>query len=307
MPMPSDPICIDLHFQQSPGVIASWLVPGGDGWVIVDCGPASCSADLISGVEDAGLNMGDISRIVLTHIHLDHGGGTGALLREYPHLRATVHRDSAGILTDPSRLIRSATISYGDAMEMLWCEIAPVDAARIDTILPDQTTPGTSLRAIATPGHTATHLAYIDEQSGVLYAGDAAHARLQHSAVIVPTLSPVEVDVEAWHVTAQVMRDLEPSSLALPHFGMVEDAKGHLAQIENRIASRLDVAANIARSPEDIDALADALADVTRREFEAEGGDVEAKVATMELCMGSRLGAQGIMRWYKVNDRFVGG
>lgn len=301
-----DPVLIDLRFQNTSGVIASWLVKGDDGWAIVDCGPEPCRAALVAGVHAAGLQMGDVTRIVLTHIHLDHGGGTGALLRDYPHLRVSVHRDAAGVLVDPSRLIRSATISYGDEMERLWGEIVPVDAARIDVLVPGDTVPGTSLRAIATPGHTGTHLGYLDTRSGVLFTGDAAHARLQNSSVIVPTLSPVEVDIDAWQSTARTLQSLVPSALALPHFGLVDDAADHLARIEERIDSRMRIAADVVRTPDDREALAAALAAATRREFEDEGGDVKAKIDTMELCMPSWLGAQGIMRWYKVHNRFQG-
>lgn len=304
---PSHPQALDLQFQDVPGVIASWLVLGTDEYVLVDCGPQTCTANLEAAVAEAGLEMGDITRIVLTHIHLDHGGGTGALLRKHPHLRVTVHRGSADILVDPSRLIRSATISYGDAMDSLWGEILPVGSSRIDVIAPGETVPGTGLKAIATPGHTATHLSYLDAGTGVLFTGDAAHARLQGSNVIVPTLSPVEVDVDVWATTANTMRQLTPSALALPHFGLFEDAAEHLAQVESRIDSRMQIAANIVRTPSDRDALAVALEAATRQELEAEGGDVDAKMATMEFCMPSWLGAQGIMRWYKVHDRFEQG
>lgn len=300
-----EPLLVDLNFQGTPQVIASWLVKGGDGWAIVDCGPESCRAGLEAGIAAHGLEMSDITRIVLTHIHLDHGGGTGALLRAYPHLRVSVHRDAAGVLIDPSRLIRSATMSYGDAMDTLWGEVVPVDQARIDVVAPGDTVPGTLLHAVPTPGHTATHLGYLESGSGVLFTGDAAHARLPGSSVIVPTLSPVEVDIDAWRSTAETMRRLAPSALALPHFGMVHDAASHLARIEERIDSRMDIAAAIVRTPEDRGALAMALAEATRREFEAEGGDAEAKVAAMEQCMPSWLGAQGILRWYKVHDKFT--
>src|SRR5690606_22929364 len=112
--------------------------------------------------------MCDIDRIVLTHIHLDHAGGTGVLLRDHPHMRVTVHQASADILIDPTRLIRSATKSYGDQMDRLWGEIAPVDAFRVDAIQPGDTVPGTSLKAFSTSGHTATHLSYLDPETAIL-------------------------------------------------------------------------------------------------------------------------------------------
>lgn len=302
--MTTAPIPIDLNFQQTPRVISTWLVPARSGWVIVDCGPSPSLGALEAGVEAAGLEMGDIVRIVLTHIHLDHAGGTGVLLRDNPHLRVTVHQGSADILVDPTRLIRSATKSYGGQMDRLWGEIAPVDASRIDAIQHGDTLPGTSLRAYGTPGHTATHLSYLDTESAILFTGDAALARLQGSDVIIPTLSPVEVDIDAWKSTAQLMRELSPSALALAHFGLHEDALNHLSRIDERIAMHMEIAAAVVKSPSDMDALADALAASTRAEYEAEGGDVGTKIATMDLAMSSALGAQGIMRWYKVHNKF---
>lgn len=296
-----DWVLIDLHFQETPEAIASWLVRGSEGWAIIDCGPSTSQPALEAGIAAAGLAMRDISCIVLTHIHLDHGGGAGTLLRDHPHLRVSVHQDAAQVMIDPTRLIRSASMSFGERMQRLWGEIIGVDPDRIDPILPGDIVPGTRLWAIATPGHTATHLSFLDLDNGTLYAGDAAHARLPNSDVIVPTLAPIELDFDAWHATATKLRRLAPTRLALPHFGEVRDVDAHLDQIEERIRTRLRIAELLVQSPQDVDALTEAILQASREEYTANDAAPDQRLASMELAMPSYLGAQGILRWYKVH------
>lgn len=296
-----DRYLVDLQFQGLPEAIATWLVRGDDGWLVIDCGPSTSQRTLEREVAAAGISMQDISRIVLTHIHLDHAGAAGTLLRDHPHLRVTVHRDAAHVLIDPSRLIRSAGMSFGGRMEQLWGEIVGVDADRIDPILPGETVPGTRLWAVATPGHSGTHLSYLNLEDGVLFAGDAAHARLPVSNVIVPTLAPIELDFDAWLSTAVKLRALKPSALALPHFGWVADAASHLDQIEERIHSRIEIAEQAVSALEDVESLTGAILRKSREEYRADDRDPETRLASMELAMPSFLGAQGLLRWYKVH------
>lgn len=297
-----DRILIDVLFQNTPEAIATWLVRGSDGWVLIDCGPATSQATLEKRIAEAGIEMRDVSRVVLTHIHLDHGGAAGTLLRDHPHLRVTVHQDAAQVLIDPSRLLRSAGMSFGDRMEQLWGEVIGVDPDRIDPILPGDIVPGTRLWAIATPGHTRTHLSYLNLDDGVLFAGDATHARLPGSNVIIPTLAPIELDFDAWQSTAVKIRGLKPTALALPHFGWVSDVNEHLAQIEERILSRIRVAEKVVASLTDVDPLTDAIQRQSREDYLADDRDPDARLASMELAMPSFLGAQGLLRWYKVHE-----
>lgn len=296
-----DRILIDVNFQNTPKAIATWLVRGTDGWVMIDCGPSTSQATLERRISEAGIEMRDVNRIVLTHIHLDHGGAAGTLLRDYQHLRVTVHQDAAQVLIDPTRLLRSAGMSFGDRMEQLWGEVIGVDRERIDPILPGEFVPGTRLWAVATPGHTGTHLSYLNLDDGVLFAGDATHARLPNSSVIIPTLAPIELDFDAWQSTAVKIRALKPTALALPHFGWVGDVGNHLAQIEERILSRIRIAEEVVTSLTDVDQLTEAIRDRSLEEYHADDSQPEEEMASMELAMPSFLGAQGLLRWYKVH------
>lgn len=292
---------IDLRFQDVPEAIAAWLLRSKDGWVIVDCGPSTSQQALEDGLSVLGMAMSDVSRIVLTHIHLDHAGATGTLLRDFPHLRVTVHQDAAHVLIDPSRLVRSAAMSFGGRMEQLWGEIIGVDADRIDPILPGEIVPGTRLWAIATPGHTGTHLSFLNLDDGVLFAGDATHARLPNSNVIIPTLAPIELDFDAWQATAVKIRKLHPTALALPHFGFVKDPDVHLACIEERVFSRITIAERLVTSLQDTDVLTAAILKQSLEDYAADDVAPDSRLASMELAMPSYLGAQGLLRWFKVH------
>lgn len=296
-----DRVLIDLDFQNTPEAIATWMLREEDGWVMIDCGPSTSQGTLEQKLAATGIDIRDVSRIVLTHIHLDHAGATGTLLRDYPHLRVTVHQDAAQVLINPSRLIRSASMSFGDRMEQLWGEIIGIEADRIDPILPGEVVPGTRLWAIATPGHTGTHLSYLNLEDGVLFAGDAAHARLPVSNVIIPTLAPIELDFDAWQSTAVKIRSLQPTALALPHFGWVDQPESHLAQIEERIRTRIDIAEGLVTSLGEVEPLTDAILRRSREEYRADDRNPEKRLASMELAMPSYLGAQGLLRWYKVH------
>lgn len=288
-----------MQFHGVPEAIATWLIRAGDGWMMVDCGPSTTQKTLIDNVTALGIDMCEVTRIVLTHIHLDHGGAAGTLMRDYPHLRLTVHADAAQTMIDPARLIRSARMSFGERMQTLWGEIIGVEADRIDPISAGEMVPSSRLWAIATPGHSGTHLSFLDLDDGVLYAGDAAHARLPNSNVIIPTLAPIELDFDAWQATAIKMRSVHPTALALPHFGYVPDPVCHLAMVEARIITRIAVAERNVRSLQDGDALTAAIHELSLKEFDAEGA--AERLESMELAMPSYLGSQGLLRWYKVH------
>jgi len=125
---------VDLQFRGSPHVIATAILSGPGGAALVDPGPASCLDSLELGLNGMGIRFEDVTHILLTHVHLDHGGSTGTLLRRYPRLKVFVHERGAPHLVDPTRLVRSATRLWGDQMDALWGEVAPVPASNIVTL-----------------------------------------------------------------------------------------------------------------------------------------------------------------------------
>jgi glyoxylase-like metal-dependent hydrolase (beta-lactamase superfamily II) len=297
---------LDLGFQDVPGVIGSYLLAGDDGVALVETGPASTRLHLEYMVEEAGYSMHDVSSLVVTHIHLDHAGAAGVLMERYPHLELSVHEDAAQFLVSVDRLWNSSARIYGEMMVPLWGETRNVDAGRVNTFRDGDVlnVGGTSLLVRATPGHTGTHVSLLDQQRGILFTGDAAGARLMDSKVVVPTLSPPELDFDLWRQTIDAMRELQPTRLALTHMGVFEDVDRHLDSFMPAIEESLEIAERILKSPEEEDALTEALAGKMRANYVAEGDGADGKLRAMELAMPAYLASKGILRVFKKSGRF---
>ena len=226
--MSSDPL--DLHHQGAERVIGSYLVETVDGPALFDCGPASCLEHLHTSLRQRGVELEDLRHLLLSHIHLDHAGAAGVLVREHPELQVHVAEIGAPHLVDPSRLEASARRLYGDAFDTLWGELAPVPEENIRIV-------GTNvlgLECFPTPGHASHHVCYL-AGDGTLYAGDAAGVRLQPDRTVLPPTPPPEFDLETWNRTIDEIEKRKPSSLALVHFGVAEDPGPHLAELRQRL------------------------------------------------------------------------
>src|SRR5262245_26779002 len=117
---------IDLLFQGCPRVVACGVLHDAGEVALVDPGPSSTLPVLRRQLLESGIGIADVTAVLLTHVHLDHAGATGTLLRENPRLRVYVHESGARHMADPSKLVASAARLYGDAMERLWGEVEPV-------------------------------------------------------------------------------------------------------------------------------------------------------------------------------------
>ena len=224
---------LDHHFRGSPGVIASYLVADGDALTLVETGPASTMETLLAGVRQAGFDPEQIGDIVVTHIHLDHAGGAGALLRRLPRARLHVHPVGAPHLIDPAKLMASATRIYGDLMGPLWGAMLPVPTARLD-ILGDEDTlvvGGRTLRAYDTPGHANHHLALHEPDTGAVFTGDVAGVRLDGIRHVRPPTPPPEFSPEKWQASIATLLSLKPRRLYLTHFGGYDDVDWHLNEL----------------------------------------------------------------------------
>jgi len=229
---------VDLQFRGSPHVIATAILSGPGGAALVDPGPASCLDSLELGLNGMGIRFEDVTHILLTHVHLDHGGGTGTLVRRYPRLKVFVHERGAPHLVDPTRLVRSATRLWGDQMDALWGEVAPVPASNIVTLASSTIAhrieaAGRTLDVRYTPGHASHHISFFDRFSGVALVGDVAGVRVTGNYVRPPT-PPPDIDVELWIESAAHVEAWDPDTLFLTHFGPSGRVRPHMASfVEN--------------------------------------------------------------------------
>lgn len=230
---------IDVMHLGRPHVICAYEPRGGgpgeaagEEGLVIDPGPESCLETLLEGLQS------EPRALLLTHVHLDHAGAAGALARRLPGLTVYVHESGAPHLADPSKLLRSAARLYGDDMQRLWGEVAPVPTERIQALRGGETVEG--MRVAHTPGHASHHVAYLDESTGDAYVGDLAGVRVPGSTYTVPPTPPPEIDVEAWLASLDTVGRWSPSALCLTHFGCATDVGDQLDRVRAALGERAE-------------------------------------------------------------------
>ena len=223
---------LDLLHLGRERVIGVYLLETDDGLALFDCGPSTCVPALKDRLREHGLELGDVRHLLLSHIHLDHAGAAGILVREHPALQVHVSPIGAPHLVDPSRLERSARRLYGDEFDTLWGELAPVPQENVhetaDRVL--------GLECFPSPGHASHHVCYLDADR-TLWAGDAAGVRVQPSRFVLPPTPPPEFELDTWERTLDEIEARRPERLALIHFGVADDPAEHLAELRRRLRS----------------------------------------------------------------------
>ena len=226
----SAPDPLDLHHQADERVIGVYLLETEDGLALQDCGPTTCIPALKGQLAERGLVLADLRHLLLSHVHLDHAGAAGVLVREHPGLQVHVSEIGAPHVVDPSRLEASARRLYGDAFDTLWGELAPVPAENVHVVGAQVL----GLECFPSPGHAAHHVCYLDGE-GTLYAGDSAGVRIMPDRHILPVAPPPEVDLDAWERTIDELELRAPERLALIHFGVVDQPRDHLRRLRRQL------------------------------------------------------------------------
>ena len=216
-----------------PGIIAATALETNDGLVLFDTGPESTFDNIVTALRNFGASANDIKHVFLSHIHFDHAGAAW----RFAEIGATVyvHPRGAQHLIDPAKLIASARRIFGDDMQRLWGQIAPVPQERVRILEGKDVIQVATfeIRAIATPGHASHHHVYHWEDS--LFGGDIAGVRLGDGPPVPPFVPP-ELHIESWRESIAKIRELNPTKLYLPHFGLAEGSlAAHLEALDERV------------------------------------------------------------------------
>jgi glyoxylase-like metal-dependent hydrolase (beta-lactamase superfamily II) len=212
---------IDTRMAGRTGVTASYLVSAPRP-ALVETGPSTCGPVLLEALRSLGVGPADLAHVVVSHIHIDHAGGAGALLGRFPGATLWVHERGVRHLVDPDRLVASTIRAYG--ADYVARTFGPVDPAPVDRIR--SLTDGTvidlgdrTLAAIDAPGHAGHEVFLVDSATGALFTGDGFGVFLQDVGVLRPATPPPEFDLELAVTSIRRAQAVRPSSLVFSHFG----------------------------------------------------------------------------------------
>jgi glyoxylase-like metal-dependent hydrolase (beta-lactamase superfamily II) len=230
---------VDLGFLGMPGIIATVVIQGAGGVALLDPGPSTTLERLREGLKRKGISIADVSHVLLTHIHLDHAGVAGTLVKENPSIEVFVHERGAPHMIDPSRLLASATRLYGADMNRLWGDFLPVPATQVRVLSGGEriVVAGRELHVAHTPGHAVHHVSYFDPSSRIAFVGDTAGIRRGAGAYVMPPTPPPDIDLEAWRESEKRILAWDPDTLFLTHFGPYHGARLHFQELMDRMAA----------------------------------------------------------------------
>jgi glyoxylase-like metal-dependent hydrolase (beta-lactamase superfamily II) len=222
-------VLVDTGYVR-PRLAAAWLVLGRDSAAVVETGASSAAPRILAALAAQGLAPADVSHVIVTHVHLDHAGGAGALLRSLPRAKLVAHPRGARHLVDPSKLVAGTIEVYGEErFRALYGELVPVPAERA-VEAPDGfelDLGARRLRLLDAPGHARHHLVVLDEASRGFFTGDSFGLSYRETdgpagPFMFPTTTPVQLDPPALHATIDRMLAERPARMYLAHYGMIE-------------------------------------------------------------------------------------
>jgi glyoxylase-like metal-dependent hydrolase (beta-lactamase superfamily II) len=291
---------IDTRMAGYDGITASYLIRG-DRPCLVETGTAPSAPVVRDALASLGVAAGDLATIVVTHIHLDHAGGTGDLAQMFPSAEVVVHELGARHLADPSRLMASARTVWGSELDSLFGTLAPTPHERIrsvDQIGVVELGGGRRLESHYSPGHARHHVGLVDSVSGDLYVGDAAGLYIQETGDMRPATPPPDFDLGVALESLRMFAALQPTRLLFSHFGPVTAVDEALDTAAAEIRVWVEETRQARRAGLDLDHAAAMVAERTRQRYRVLSEDGSAEVAAKyDRISSTAANVAGIMRW----------
>ena len=289
---------IDAHMHGKQHNLSCYFIPGPRP-TLIEPGPESSLDNVIAELEHLGVGAADLAWIVVTHVHLDHGGGAGKLAERFPNATVVVHEQGARHLHSPERLLASATRVYGEeSMAELWGSMAPVPPERLRAVDEGDVIDlggGRVLDVLYTPGHAKHLMCLVDSNTGGVFVGDAVGITLPHSHLVRPTVPPPDIDPDLIVVQLQRLMARGVTSINFAHFGIDEDVDGMLDQAIRRVRRWDEITAHAVADGLDIAGVAQRLESHTHDDYVADGYSDDV-IAAAEERTNYEMEASGLYR-----------
>jgi glyoxylase-like metal-dependent hydrolase (beta-lactamase superfamily II) len=295
---------IDTGFHR-PRFDASYLITERGRGAFVDTGAAPALPRLLMGIEAAGLARDAIDYVIVTHVHLDHAGAAGVLMRELPNAKLVVHPRGARHLIDPAALLDGARAVYGAAeVARAYGEVAPVAAERVVPTSDDMTLDfaGRPLRFIDTPGHARHHHCVWDARSRAWFTGDTFGMAYPEFAAAgwrwpLPTTTPVQFEPAALRASIERMLAYDPVRVYVTHYGGVDEPRRMAAEVLLQVDAMVAIARRVQGAADRHAALKREFAALYRERVRAAGGTLSDAQIDELLDVDVDLNAQGVGIW----------
>ena len=291
---------IDTQMAGYQGITAGYLIRS-DRPCLVETGTAPSAPVVRDALLALGVGAADLATVVVTHIHLDHAGGVGDIAEMFPAAEVVVHELGARHLADPSRLMASARMVYGDELNDLFGALAPTPADRIRTVERTGIVDlggGRRLESHYSPGHAKHHVGLVDSVSGDLYVGDAAGIYIPETGDQRPATPPPDFDLGIALESLRMFAALQPTRLLFSHYGPVDAVAAALDRSAEEIRLWVEETSSARRAGLDLDHAAAMVAERTRERYAilAPGADPEL-AAKYNRVAGAPSNVSGIMHW----------
>ncbi len=294
----SDVFCIDTQMSGYEGITSAYLIRS-DRPCLVETGTATSAEVVREALSGLGIGPRDLSTIVVTHIHLDHAGGTGDVARMFPQARVVVHERGARHLVDPERLMASARRVFGSVLDDVFGPLQATAAERVDTIGssgPVDLGGGRTLDAFHSPGHATHHLGLLDSATGDLYVGDAAGVYVPEIDTLRPATPPPDFDLELALASIRGFADRRPNRLLFSHFGPVGNVPDMLERAEEELRLWVEIVRETRVSELDLDHAVQRVTERTAQRYAAYLAD-DAIQEKFEHLSATAANVAGINRW----------
>jgi glyoxylase-like metal-dependent hydrolase (beta-lactamase superfamily II) len=244
---------LDTNWLGHPRSIAAVLLESDGHRAILDPGPASALPALRQHLDSRNIGVSDLNAILLTHIHLDHAGATGALIKENPNVEVYVHKAGMLHMADPSKLLASAERLWPGQLGHLFGETLPVPFGNLRMLKGGETLSlgSRNLDVAYTPGHASHHVSYFDSSDGTAFVGDTTGFHIDSEPFVVPLAPPPDIDLDIWNASLDAIVARHPAQLFLTHFGYSNDPAAHIAEYRRNLQRWSALAADILRSTPD--------------------------------------------------------
>ncbi len=299
---------IDTGFFR-PRFDASHLIVENGHAAFVDVGTNHSLTRLLAALADRQLPVDAVDYVILTHVHLDHAGGAGALMQQLPRARLVVHPRGARHMIDPGQLIAGATAVYGaEEIRRSYGDLVPVDAARVDMADDGHIVDlaGRELLCLDTPGHARHHISIVDARSRGIFPGDTFGLSYRefdtvNGAFILPTTTPVQFDPESLHASIDRMLGFAPQQMFLTHYSRVASVEKLARDLHKRIDAMVVIALEHAGHPDRHARIVAALSEYFIAQTRAHGCRLDDARINELLDMDLELNTQGLEVWLDRN------